>query len=93
MKQFHKSFLLSFFILFYTYVFSQKNDSLVCTGQYNKDSLKNGVWLCKNGKKIIKKERYKNGILSTYILFNEKGEIIETRNKKGVIKKYNPCGC
>ncbi len=80
------------FILFFVQQI-QAEDSLNCTGKFNLKNEKNGVWICKKNQKLIKKERYKNGKLLTYILFNEKGEIIETRNKKGKIKKFNPCGC
>lgn len=68
-------------------------DSIQCSGKFNHKSEKHGVWICKKNQILVKKERYKNGTLITYFLFNEKGEIIETRNKKGKIKKFNPCGC
>jgi len=69
------------------------NDSLVCQGKYSHDTLKNGIWVCRSGKIVRKKEHYKNGVLTSYILFNEKGQMVETKNRKGKIKKYNPCGC
>lgn len=68
-------------------------DSAVCTGKFSRDSLKEGVWVCRIGKRVLSKERYNNGKLQTYIRFNEKGQIIETRNRKGKVKTYNPCGC
>ncbi len=68
-------------------------DSLQCSGSYSKDSVKNGIWLCRKGNMILRKERYVKGILSTYIIYNEKGQIIETRNKRGKVKTYKPCGC
>jgi hypothetical protein len=69
------------------------SDSTVCQGKYTTDSLKNGVWVCRKGKVVIKKEHYKNGVLNSYILFNDKGQMVETKNRKGRLKKYNPCGC
>ena len=69
------------------------NDSTVCKGKYTNDSLKHGVWVCQKGNIILKKEHYKNGVLCSYIFFNEKGQMVETKNKKGKIKKYKPCGC
>ncbi len=69
------------------------NDSLVCEGKYTNDSVKNGIWVCRSGKIVRKKEHYKNGVLVSYILFNEKGQMVETKNRKGKIKKFNPCGC
>ena len=68
-------------------------DSTFCKGKYTSDSLKYGVWVCQKGNIILKKEHYKNGVLSSYILFNDKGQMVETKNKKGKIKKYKPCGC
>lgn len=79
-------FLFSFLIVL-------KGDSLQCSGSYIQDSLKHGDWVCKNGNRIIRKEKYKNGVLISYIVFDNKGKIIETRNKKGKIRKYKPCGC
>jgi hypothetical protein len=64
-----------------------------CEGSYNSSGKKEGIWLCKKDGKIYRKERYKKGELLTYMLYNEKGQLIETRNKKGKVRKYNPCGC
>jgi hypothetical protein len=69
------------------------SDSLACQGKYGIDKLKNGIWICRSGKIVRKKEHYKNGVLVSYILFNEKGQMVETKNRKGKIKKFNPCGC
>lgn len=82
-------------LIFFFYLAQQirAEDSIQCNGKFNHKNEKHGVWVCKNNQTLVKKERYKNGKLVTYILFNEKGEIIETRNKKGKIKKFNPCGC
>lgn len=68
-------------------------DSSVCTGKFSRDSLKEGVWVCRIGKRVLSKERYSKGRLQTYIRFNEKGQIIETRNRRGKVKTFNPCGC
>ncbi len=69
-------------------------DSLSCTGKYNKAQQKHGTWVCRDTSgKIVRSERYKHGKMMNYILFNDKGRIIETRDKKGKVRKYNPCGC
>lgn len=84
---------LVIFLLFLSVNKLSANDtSIICNGQKNINGQKQGVWLCKQNNSILKKERYKNGLLITYTLYN-KGEIIETRSKKGKIKKYEPCGC
>lgn len=90
MKGFKK--LFCFFLLFQGCL-AFANDSTVCKGKYGTDSLKQGVWVCRKGDIVLKKEHYNNGVLSSYILFNEKGQMVETKNRKGKIKKYNPCGC
>jgi len=43
--------------------------------------------------KIIKKEFYKKGALQYTYLYNEKGQLIESIDKKGVSKIYEPCNC
>lgn len=43
--------------------------------------------------KIIKKEFYKKGALHYTYLYNEKGQLIESIDKKGVSKVYEPCNC
>jgi hypothetical protein len=91
MNGFAKIGLLNFFFI-YTSAFA--NDSAaVCTGKYDKDSLKHGVWVCRKDNHLTLKEKYKHGVLLYYIKFNEKGAIVETRNRKGKINKRNPCGC
>jgi hypothetical protein len=85
---------LFFFILFVTCNRAWADDSLICTGKSDEAGRKHGVWLCKTQKgKLVKKERYKHGELSTWILYNNKGQMIQSRNKKGRIHKYKPCGC
>ena len=84
-------FLFVFLTIFLTQT-AFAEDSLICSGK-SKDGLKEGVWLCKKGEKIYRKERYKKGVLQTYLIYDEKGRIIETRNRKGKVKKYTPCGC
>jgi antitoxin component YwqK of YwqJK toxin-antitoxin module len=70
------------------------SDTLSCNGTLDKDGKKHGVWLCKNNSgQLLKKERYKHGELSTWMLFNNKGQMVQSRNRKGKIRKYNPCGC
>jgi hypothetical protein len=69
------------------------NDSIFCTGKYDSDSLKHGIWVCRKNNHLTLKEKYKHGKLLYYIKFNEKGSIVETRNKKGKVNKRNPCGC
>jgi antitoxin component YwqK of YwqJK toxin-antitoxin module len=68
-------------------------DSLVCSGAYKQDSLKHGVWICKSAGRIVRKERYQNGKLISYMRFDERGQMVETRNRKGKVKHYKPCGC
>jgi hypothetical protein len=67
--------------------------AVICEGKKTASGEKHGIWICKKNGLIIKKERYKKGLLQTYIVYNNKGEIIETRTRKGQIKKYEPCGC
>lgn len=64
-----------------------------CSGNFDRNKRKHGVWVCREGSKVVKKERYRHGELLTYIIFDEKGKVIESRNRKGKIKKFNPCGC
>ncbi len=82
-------------VTIFSIAFSAKgNDSLSCTGKYGKDGKKTGVWICRNpAGKLVRKERFKHGELSTWILYNAKGQMVQSRDKKGRIKKYNPCGC
>ncbi len=68
-------------------------DSLSCEGKLNKKGEKHGIWACRKDNKVVRREQYRNGVLKGYVIFNEKGEVIETRNKKGKVKKYTPCGC
>ena len=85
--------LFCIYFIFFLKISNLKADDTICKGNKDKDSLKHGVWLCAINKIKIKTERYKHGVLQNWILYNAKGEIIETRNKKGKIRKYNPCGC
>lgn len=68
-------------------------DSSFCSGKLDKDSMKHGVWICTRNGKVIKREKFKHGRSKGYIKFNEKGDIIETQSKNGIIKKRNDCGC
>ncbi len=73
---------------------SKADDSLSCQGKFDKSNAKHGIWKCKNSTgKVVKSENYKHGSLIGYTLYNDKGQIIETRNRKGKIRKFNPCGC
>lgn len=70
------------------------NDSLNCAGKSDKEGRKHGVWVCRNNEgKLMRKERYKHGEVSTWTIYDEKGQMIESRDKKGKIRKYKPCGC
>jgi hypothetical protein len=69
------------------------SDSLTCTGKLNKKGEKHGSWVCRNDNRVVRSEQYRNGVLKSYIIYNEKGQIIETRDRKGKTRKYNPCGC
>jgi hypothetical protein len=68
-------------------------DSLACQGKFNANGQKHGLWACREAGRVVRKENYKNGVLTSYTIFNDKGEVIETRNRKGRIRKYTPCGC
>ncbi len=68
-------------------------DSVVCSGNYVQDTLKHGIWICRTPKYVLQRSTYRYGQLIDYTKFNAKGDIIETRNKKGKVKHYNPCGC
>ena len=72
---------------------AQSTDSLECTGSYVQDTLKHGVWVCRIKGYVAQRSTYKLGKLINYTKFNAKGDIIETRNKKGKTKLYKPCGC
>lgn len=72
---------------------TDKDSTFYCRGKMNRDSLQHGVWVCWKGDRLVSKERYRNGKLITRMRFNEKGELIETRDRKGRIKTYKPCGC
>lgn len=88
-----RSFIAAAIILFNLNLLKAA-DSVVCKGTYTKDSLKNGVWVCRyTDGRIQKKEHYKQGKLVSYMIFDNKGQIIETRNKRGKVKTYKPCGC
>jgi len=43
--------------------------------------------------KIIKKEFYKKGVLQYTYFYNERGQVIESTDKKGKVKTYEPCNC
>lgn len=68
-------------------------DTLNCTGAFKQDSLKHGVWICRSEGRIVRKERYQNGKLISFMRFDERGQIVETRNRRGRVKHYKPCGC
>lgn len=70
-----------------------QDTALVCKGSLNNDSLRHGVWVCYKSGIPVSKERYKNGKLLTRLRFNDKGELIETVDRKGRRKTYKPCGC
>ncbi len=65
----------------------------LCFGAYKQDSLKHGVWVCRSEGRIVRKERYQNGKMISYMRFDERGQIVETRNRRGKVKHYKPCGC
>ncbi|MES2617619.1 MAG: hypothetical protein V4613_07065 [Bacteroidota bacterium] len=86
--------LFVFILLMFASHTAYCNDSLSCKGNYDNNGKKNGVWLCKDSQgHLQKKERYKHGVLFTYIIYNSKGQMVETRNRKGEIRKHTPCGC
>ncbi len=82
---------LSLFCIQNTFANTQ-DSSIICEGKTINGN-KDGVWKCFQNNKVVKKETYKNGVLKTYSVYNQKGEVIETRDKKGRIRNYKPCGC
>lgn len=68
-------------------------DTTQCSGKHNKAGQKQGVWICRDGKRVVKRERYKDGKLSSYIIYDPKGNIIETMDRKGKVRKFSGCGC
>jgi hypothetical protein len=86
-----KVIFLAAFLAFTVYTYAA--DSLTCTGGFDKKGQKHGAWICRKDNHVLKKENYKHGTLRSYMLFNEKGQVTETRSRKGKVKKYNPCGC
>lgn len=68
-------------------------DSSHCSGKFDKDSLRHGVWVCRYNKKVIKREKFKHGRSLGYILYNDKGRMIESSDRKGKVRKYKDCGC
>lgn len=84
-------YLIALILVLATFDLKSQNDT--CTGQFDAQSKKHGLWICRSGNRVVKKVYYRHGELKSYILYNEKGEIIETRNKRGKVKKYTPCGC
>lgn len=87
-----KQLLITAFLCFIAEA-SYAGDSASCEGKFNNKGEKHGMWACRNGGRVVRKENYRNGVLKSYTIFNEKGEVIETRNRKGKVKKYTPCGC
>lgn len=85
--------LLLFGVFCYFNNAKANDSSLICKGKTETNGNKDGVWICKKNGRLNKKEVYKNGILTTYTLYNNKGEIIERKKKNGKIKHYKPCGC
>ena len=81
------------FIFFSSNSAKAADTTTLCTGKLDKNGYKTGYWICRKNQLIVKKEKYKSNQLVTYILFDSKGKIIETMNKKGKIKKYSSCGC
>ena len=91
MKPIRLIFLISFLVIGLTV---KGNDSLNCIGKLDKDGKKHGVWVCRNNNgKLVRKERFRHGDLSTWIIYNAKGQMVQSRDKKGKIRKYTPCGC
>lgn len=87
-------FKIGLISLLFSFSPAHADDSVsVCNGRFDKDSLKHGIWICRKNNYISLKEKYKHGKLIYYVKFNEKGDIVETRNKKGKVIKNNPCGC
>ncbi len=85
---------LFLFVVLLTCSIAKADDSLTCKGELDNNGKKNGSWVCRDKQgRVIKKEHYKHGEIGTWILYNNKGQMIQTRNKKGKIRKYKPCGC
>lgn len=86
-----RSLLLFVSLCVYQAIYAQ--DSTTCEGKFDSDNKKHGLWVCRSGGKVVKTERYRHGVLRTYIIYNDKGEAIETRDRKGKVRTLNPCGC
>jgi hypothetical protein len=81
------------FIIFHSNVTKAADTTTVCSGKLDKSGNKTGYWICRKNQLIVRKEKYKSNQLVSYMLFDKKGKIIETMNKKGRVKKYSSCGC
>ncbi|MBC7426571.1 MAG: hypothetical protein H7321_08555 [Bacteroidia bacterium] len=69
------------------------SDSFTVKGKY-KNGKKHGFWRTYDlSGRVVMKEKYKNGELLYYMKFNEKHKVTETRDRKGVVRHYNPCNC
>lgn len=80
-------------IMFYSNVTKAADTTTVCSGKLDKSGNKTGYWICRQNQIIVRKEKYKSNQLVGYMLFDKKGKIVETMNKKGRVKKYSSCGC
>jgi len=86
-----RQIVLAVVLCFFANVYA--SDSLSCEGKLDGKGEKHGIWACRVNGRLVKREQYKHGVLKGYIIFNAKGEAVETRNRKGKVKKYTPCGC
>jgi hypothetical protein len=80
-------------ITFYSNMTKASDTTTVCRGKLDKSGNKTGYWICRKDQIIVRKEKYKSNQLISYMVFDKKGKITETMNKKGRIKKYSSCGC
>lgn len=59
-----------------------------------KEGTKCGIWKFFHPTGVIlRREKYKNGELAFTWIYNDKGQLIESINKKGKHKKYKACNC
>jgi hypothetical protein len=59
-----------------------------------KNGLKNGVWYYYDAKHLlVKKEKWKNGLLKWQLFYNAKGKVTHSIDEQGNISKRPDCGC
>ena len=76
-----------------TAIINHANGNKHIVAKYN-NNMPCGRWAYYNlEQKVYKREKYKNGKLVFTWLYNDKGRITQTINKKGKKREYAPCNC